>query len=319
MSLMCDINYDYIIYHDKCSDGITAQWASKQRKNSDATLIAIKAGMSESLDMELFTDQNVLFVDITPSYNVFCKLILIASYVTILDHHKSGHDEFVENFCEKSKNGVLDIKYNNYHILIDMNKAGCQIAWGYFNPEVPTPWFVNYVADRDLWKWELENSKDINSAMFDKGLLCDCGLSKMKLFNKFDICKLAKQGAIINAPFNIQVEKICLEAKQAITIVNNKTFDVWLVSCTNYYKSDVGNKLSSQCFPDGNMPDFCVIWQQDPNSTDIWISLRGINEIDLNDLAKQYDRCGGGHLHAAGFTLKNIRLDEVFYTNSAMA
>jgi len=40
--------------------------------------------------------------------------------------------------------------------------------------------------------------------------------------------------------------------------------------------------------------------------------MRNVSNIDLNKLAKKYDKDGGGHIHAAGFTIVNQTLEEVF-------
>ena len=47
-----------------------------------------------------------------------------------------------------------------------MSKSGATLAWEFFHPGKEAPKFIQYITDRDLWKWELPYSKEF-SAAFD--------------------------------------------------------------------------------------------------------------------------------------------------------
>ena len=72
-----------------------------------------------------------------------------------MDHHTSN---FIT--MESIKNSdMMNVKYE-----LDIKLSGCQLAWNHFYPDLLRPWFLEYISDRDLWKFELENSKEINEA-----------------------------------------------------------------------------------------------------------------------------------------------------------
>ena len=54
-----------------------------------------------------------------------------------------------------------------------MNRSGCQIVWDEFmtTPVLgiskPRPKFIDYIADGDLWKWELPDGKLIYNILQD--------------------------------------------------------------------------------------------------------------------------------------------------------
>ena len=70
--------------------------------------------------------------------------------VTLLDHHKSAMEEL---------QGQLPGCY------FDMNRSAAAIAWGYFKPLERMPDLLAYVQDRDLWRWELPDSRAVNAAI----------------------------------------------------------------------------------------------------------------------------------------------------------
>ena len=59
-----------------------------------------------------------------------------------IDHHKSAIDKYQDFRYEVP--GVRDVK-----------DAGCVLTWRRLFPEQEVPLYVQYVGDRDAWKWEL--------------------------------------------------------------------------------------------------------------------------------------------------------------------
>jgi hypothetical protein len=303
--------FDVIVYHNPCSDGLASAWAAK-RYNTEATLVTCLAGKVSTLDFTMFTGKRVLFTDICPSHADIEEMKGIASWITILDHHKGSLEMYKEHY-DSNVTSCFATVHGNVEFEFDMSRAGCQITWDYFQNGVHTrPWFLNYIADRDLWTWLLKDSREINSGLFELGYL---KLDKMDILEDMDesgIRIIADKGAAILKLFNDDVNKTCNDAIECFTIVDKVTYKLWLINTTNKYKSEVGNLLSRRAFDDGTMPDFTAIWNKDPNSDNYWISMRNSSDLDLNELSKKYDDSGGGHVHAAGFTIVGKTLEEVF-------
>ena len=84
-----------------------------------------------------------------------------ANKVVILDHHDSAIRD------------TPDLSAENLQLVIDAGRCGCQIAWDYFHPEKQRPWFVEFVADRDLWNWRHPDSKALATYHHQTGYYYD--------------------------------------------------------------------------------------------------------------------------------------------------
>ena len=100
------------------------------------------------LILEEYENKNILYLDLCPNIEYVTELCKKAKNVVILDHHMTSYKMYNEN-----KKTLEQIK--NLSVCIDLNKAGCQLAWDYFFPLIKSPLYVNYVADRDLWLFKI--------------------------------------------------------------------------------------------------------------------------------------------------------------------
>jgi hypothetical protein len=41
-----------------------------------------------------------------------------------------------------------------------MDRSGAGMSWDHFFPGEPRPWFIDYIEDRDIWKWEHIHSRE---------------------------------------------------------------------------------------------------------------------------------------------------------------
>lgn len=304
-----DKQFDVVVYHESCADGVASMW-SVRRHLPDIQVESCKAGCVYKMDLDIFTNKRVIFVDICPKMDTLQSIAEVSQWVTILDHHKSSVDDYKNYYDEKDS--CLGQIRGNIEFYFDMSRAGCQMAWDYFNvsiaPNKTRPWFLNYIADRDLWKWELEYSKEYNTAFYDLKYLTPSKINLLYEMSDEKREEIKEYGINAVLKFNEQVNEHCMKATVAIA----DKYKCWILSCGYAHRSDVGNKLSQVPFPDGTMPDFTAIWTSDPNSNDKWISLRNVSDLDLNVVCKTFDDKGGGHPCAAGFTIYDNDLDSVF-------
>ncbi len=299
--------FDIIVYHECCSDGTASAWIVK-RHNPLAKLVNCKAGQNPNLSVDDINSKKIIFVDICPSVDYLNSIAQIANKIVILDHHISAYRniESIENRPE------------NVFTVFDMNKAGCMITWEYFNRQLTVPWFISYIQDRDLWKWELPNSKNINTALFEEKHITFNGLTH--LYEKY-ICteqinyvmeQMNERGAQINQFRNQLIEKETKKAIHCTFQFNDKSFNIWLYSGPEDLRSDIGNSLMQINFKDGLRPDFAVNWRYDVVTNEFWLSMRGEEwSPDLSVICKEYN--GGGHPKASGCSLPaSIPLRTIF-------
>ena len=216
-----------------------------------------------------------------------------AKHITVLDHHETSFRDL---------NGLL---IKNLSYIIDMDRSGAQIAWDFCHGPKERPWFIEIIADRDLWKWELLHSKEIGKALYNGGWYT---WEKMQELENSktpdeDRAKFQKEGEFL----------LSVEEKEVEYLVNSSVlckfgdYRVRLTTCNPQLRSEVGSRISelSDC-------DFAVIWRYDFLSDQWWISLRGSKDckIALNILCEKFG--GGGHPKACGFTIHGKKSKEWF-------
>lgn len=301
-------DFDAIIYHGPCADGTGGLWASCHYKPIKIRY-ACKAGCNPQGN---YTGLNVIFVDICPKIDYLIELAKTAKYIVILDHHKSSEKMILEN------KELLD-NISNLHIEFDMSRSGCQMAWDYFfGFTQPRPFFIDYIGDRDLWKWNLPSSKEINTALWDLAYIDSYDLTKLTglLDNPEEKMKfLESSGKFIDIKNKKDIDIGLANSIEAKMTYKDKIYRVWLGGNINpALRSDLGNALVNKPFKDNTMPDFSACWQFDPKTDEWWISLRGLSDRspDLSVIASSYG--GGGHPMASGITIKSPSkgLKEIF-------
>ena len=310
------MEFDIIVYHTQCPDGITALWAANHYRQINQH-IACKAGVEPII--ENYSNKAICFVDICPHYDYLLKLAKDANLIVILDHHKTTIDMF---------NTIKEDVPPNIEFILDFDRSGCQISWDYFHSKsdksnnqidkvdkTDRPWFIDYVADRDLWTWKLESSKAINTALYESEYFDSANLDKLTTLLNFtpaDLNNLINLGNIILKLHKKELDYSSYKAVEATITIGNKTHNVWLGSCTSSLRSDLGNILAyKKSLEDNELLDFAAIWNYEPKYNEWSISLRGHkNSPDLSVIAGVFG--GGGHAKASGFVIKNQHLMDVF-------
>jgi len=256
-----------VIYHADCTDGFGAAYAAWKCLGNRAEYHACKHGtLPPSVK-----GKNVVILDFSFDNATTKKMIADADSLLVIDHHKSAMVE------------LHDI--TNTHF--DMTKSGAILSWEFFHPGKEPPKFIRYIQDRDLWKWELEYSKEFSAAF-------DMVPFEFEEFEKFeddsvfdDACK---RGSYILAYSKTVVKKVCEKASHRK--MNGK---VVLVVNASHWMSEIGARLAPDC-------DFAVIWYWDHEEKHTKVSLRAFHDaVDMSEISKKYG--GGGHKKAAGFQL----------------
>ena len=134
-----------LLYHAGCPDGFGAAWSFWKKYGNSMEYIPVSHGV-EPPDV---TGCNVYIADFCYKRDILLSLKDKAESLIVLDHHKSS-----EKDC-----GDLDF------CTFDMQHSGAYMSWTYLFPEDKVPLLIRYIEDRDLWKWELESTESILSAV----------------------------------------------------------------------------------------------------------------------------------------------------------
>ena len=266
-----------VIYHGGCTDGFGAAFSAWKCLGNRAEYHACKHGEAPP-DVR---GKNVVILDFSYDNATTKRLISEAASLLVIDHHKSAMVE------------LHDV--SNTHF--DMTHSGARLSWDFFHPGHPPPKLINYIEDRDLWKWELPYSKEF-SAAFDMVPFTFEDFEKYEDDSVFD--DAVKRGSYILAYSKTVIKKVCEKAAQR----RYQGMDVMVVN-SSHWMSEIGNRLSHDC-------DFAVIWYYDHEDRKNKVSLRAFHDnVDVSEIAKRFG--GGGHKKAAGFALPNGKhIEEIF-------
>lgn len=266
-----------VIYHADCTDGFGAAYAAWKLLGNRAEYHACKHGTVPP-DVK---GKNVAILDFSFNNETTKAMIDVADDLLVIDHHKSAMVE------------LHDI--SNTHF--DMTKSGAMLSWEFFHPGKEPPKFIQYIQDRDLWKWELPYSKEF-SAAFDMVPFGFEDFEKYEDDSVFD--DAVKRGSYILAYSKTVIKKVC--DKAAMRKMDG--MDVMVVN-SSHWMSEIGSKLAPDC-------DFAMIWYYDHEDRITKVSLRSFHDtIDVSEIAKKHG--GGGHRKAAGFQLPgDFNVDDIF-------
>jgi hypothetical protein len=147
---------ELVLYHGNCPDGFGAAWASWLALGDDARYVPVNHG---SAPPDVGGADRVYVLDISYPPDVLTTWAA-GRQVVVLDHHKTA------DLAAVTDHPQLQIVY-------DLEKSGATLAWDWFHgantrevyPGVPRR-FVEYLEDRDLWRWQLPQSREVSVALW---------------------------------------------------------------------------------------------------------------------------------------------------------
>lgn len=169
-----------VIYHANCSDGFCAAWLFRHAF-PDAEFHAAHYG-TEPPDV---TGKTVYLIDFSYKREAMRQILSRAHAVTVLDHHKTAEAELAgitDEFIQRPDLIANPPGSELPRIVFDLSKSGGRLTWEYLygNQLLPddwlstsrsgyslgvAPWLVDYTEDRDLWRWALPESREINACL----------------------------------------------------------------------------------------------------------------------------------------------------------
>ena len=275
-----DVNL--VIYHAGCTDGFGSAWAAWKLLGSKAKYLSWRAGASPP-DV---TGKVVVVCDLSFKKDEMIRLLEEAKEIIVLDHHKTA---------EENLRGVKNCFF-------DLGHSGAMLSWNFFHPNVEPPDLIKYIEDKDLWRFSLPWSKEINSSIDNT----DFKFEEFDKLNSKDGLNAAREeGVVINAFITKLVEHSTKNlAKKMIgchtaSVINTLTF-----------KNEFGHEMCKTA-------DIAVMWNYDHNESLTKVSLRSKGEVDVGNIARQWG--GGGHKTSSGFILPAGQSIESIFSKNDMA
>lgn len=280
------------IYHGNCADGFGAAWAVRYALGADG--VEFHAGIYQDPPPDV-AGRDVILVDFSYKRPVIEAMVEKATSVLILDHHKSAAEDLAGLAEPPSWEAWLTIGEGERRqspalrvaALFDMNRSGAGIAWDYFHPSVPRPRLINHLEDRDLWRFRLAGTREIQAVVFSHPYDFEVWDELVYQCEAYPHAMI-REGAAIERKHHKDVAELVGVCQRRMVIGG---YAVPVASLPYTLTSDAGH-LMAQGEP------FAACYWDTPDGR--VFSLRSTEEgLDVSEIAKLYG--GGGHARAAGF------------------
>lgn len=229
------------------------------------------------------TNRDVYLLDFSYKRFYMEQLVAQANSVTVLDHHVTAKDDLAPYL----ESGLVGGKF-------DMEKSGARLAWDYFHPNEEVPNFVHFVEDRDLWRFEFDETRPVCAAIFSHDYSFEQWSKFKTACGSYEGTKaLVDEGAAIERKQRKDLDELLPKLRYNLTI-GGQTVPV--VNLPYQYASDAGHILSKDA-------PFAGVYYYDGQHYKF--SLRSSETgADVSEIAKRYG--GGGHKHASGFQIGSL-------------
>jgi oligoribonuclease NrnB/cAMP/cGMP phosphodiesterase (DHH superfamily) len=270
-----------LIYHAHCTDGFTAAWVCELAHHNTHGRASELFPASYGDEPPDVTGRDVEIVDFSYSREQLIVMHEQANSLVVLDHH------------EKAQTNCEGLDFCTF----DMERSGAMLAHNHHYPrpeyagvEDP-PLLVQYVQDRDLWRFELAHSKEINAYIgtIPKDMGHWLSLASALEDDGFSACLAAGQAVL---SYKQQMVERIAAASQYRTIAG---FYVPVVN-SPILQSELGHHLCQG-------EPFAAVWYEKDDGSTRWSLRSAPGGENVNEIAQQCAPGGGGHKHAAGFAL----------------
>lgn len=270
-----------VLYHGSCMDGYTSAWII-HRDYPNAEFVPCYYGNPLPA---IQPDRTVFFADFSAPRDVMERIASERDPLKfiVFDHHKTAQ---------------LDLYGLPGIVHFDMERSGAGITWDWFNPAVARPWLVNYVEDRDLWRFKLPMSQPVNAYVRS----CEQTWENWDNLYELSLDEAAARGRGCQLHIEAYVRAAIINAYWATLDLRTDdpaapSLRLPLVNVCYEGCSEVASAMLDKF--DCDVAGY--FFQRD---TGIWQYGLRSRVADVGAIAKRYG--GGGHAHAAGFEVWSL-------------
>lgn len=260
----------HVLYHADCADGFGAAWAAWRALRADAP--RFYPARSGDAPPPIQAGDTLYILDFSYPRPVVEQLLALvgAPRFFLLDHHQTAAEAL---------SGVPNC-------LIDSTRSGAILAWRFFHGSEP-PDLLKYVEDRDLWRWALSGSREINAAIRSWPF-------EFETWDRLagELESLERDGtAIIRA----QARLVDAAAREV------QWFDFGDGPVPGVNSSLLVSEIGALLLTRDTESPYVAVYRDRQDGQRVW-DLRGRPDgLPVNRIAERFG--GGGHPQAAGFVL----------------
>lgn len=306
------------VFHGNCADGFTAAWAVYKSLGPDIEYFPGVYGKPPP-DVK---GKHVIMVDFSYKRPVLEGMAQSARSILVLDHHKTAQND-LESFGLGSRPDRTWAEWQellssaraagygeksayesgNIASLFDTERSGAGITWDYFHPGKKRPPLIDYVEDRDLWKFKMEASREVNAYIFaHEYTFLNWDVLAEEIYSRVAVAVTG--GRAIEKKHHKDVKELVAVCKRRMIIDG---IVIWGASIPFTHTSDAGHLMSeidwfAACYWDTPEGRVFSLRSAEPSKSN------PLGGHDVSEIAKKYG--GGGHKRAAGFTVPFSRIGE---------
>lgn len=257
-----------VVYHTNCPDGFCACWLLWRAFGDAAEYVPAQYG-DPPPDVE---GREVWVVDFSYPRAVLLEMASKAASLRVLDHHRSAQQE------------LADLPFASF----DMERSGAMMTWDALHPGELAPRLVQYVQDRDLWRWKLPYSREVSAWLSCQEKTFSAWEEAYRKFETSPVEAIRFGFAVLAG-----IDRYVRDMQHMVRRVRFAGHNVAAINCPGVNASELLGVLAEQ-----EGVDFALGWHQRADGV-YQYSLRGTGAVDVSEIAKA--RGGGGHRNAAGF------------------
>ncbi len=296
-----------IVFHDGCPDGWGSAWWLGKHLGEH---IKHPGRYGEDPPLELCKRADVWLVDFCYEPAELTALADACKTLTIFDHHQTavGHVEAAGFTMTPTMIGFVELFQLGGHAkvagVLDMDRSGVGLVSEFVRYQfaVNAPDFLGNIEDRDLWRFNLPDTKDVFAAVTARPYTVEAW-DKIEATYYFD---LVREGEAINLYRDRLIEQVA--ASTFVVRLRGGSGPAIHARCaTSPYAvgSDVAGEIAKRPVPHPSWPHGIgayAILHEDC----VQVGLRSREDLnahhegpDVAEIAERYG--GGGHKHASGF------------------
>lgn len=262
------------IYHGNCADGFTSAWV-------------VRLALGKNADVEYFpgfyqtpppdvTGKTVYMVDFSYKRPVMEQMLKTAKKIIHIDHHVSAIEDLAS---------LKDPKLVKFYSP-ENTASGAMLTWRYFFPDIEEPEFIKHIDDRDRWQFKLHGTREIQANVFSY----DYTFENWDMLVRQSLDEQIKEGAAIERKHHKDIRELMNVVVRRMNIAG---YNVPVANIPYQMGSDMCHALAK------NEP-FAAYYYDKPDRREF--GLRSAEDgLDVSKIAVIHG--GGGHKHAAGFSV----------------
>jgi uncharacterized protein len=257
------------IYHGNCADGFGAAWVVRKALGD----VDFFPGVYMTAPPDV-AGREVVMVDFSYKRPVLLEMAKTAETILVIDHHKTAAED------------LASLPVPNIDAVFDMEHSGAMLTWAHYFPDQEPPQLLRHIEDRDLWRFLLPGTREIQANVF----------SYPYDFAVWDdlmarpVADLVAEGSAIERKHHKDVHELLSVVTRRMNIGG---YNVPIANLPYIHVSDAAHELAK------GEPFAGCYWDTPKGRV---FGLRSTDAgVDVSEIAKQYG--GGGHRNASGFTV----------------